>query len=229
MGEVKLLLIEGNKEIRNTLNVALNRNFEIFIASSGSDAIKIINKEKIDIIIFDLNIQDVDGKQICQKIRSIGVIAPIFILTNNSELKAKLDLFNNGADDVIVKPFSLGELEARLNVHKKRLLNSKEFSKTIQTENLILDKDKRSVTRDGYRTIVLRKKEYSILEYMMLNPDKIISRNSISAHVWNIEYKPWSNSLDVHIKNLRDKIDKPFKKQIIETVHGYGYRLVDGK
>jgi DNA-binding response OmpR family regulator len=229
MGEIELLLIEGNAETRNTLKVALGRSFSLNTASTGNDALNIINKQRIDLAILDLNIQDISGRELCRKIRSIGVIAPIFILTSNSDLKAKLDLFNVGADDVIVKPFSLGELEARLTVHKKRLLSSKEFSKTVETENLVLDKDKHSVTRDGYRTIELRKKEFAILEYLMMNPDKIMSRTSISTHVWNIEYKPWSNSLDVHVKNLRDKIDKPFKKQIIQTVHGYGYRLVSNK
>ena len=229
MSEIKLLLIEGNRETRNTLNVALHKNFSIELANTGASALSKIDKIRMDIIVLDLNIQDVDGRELCRKIRSIGVIAPIFILTSNPDLKAKLDLFSIGADDVIVKPFSLGELEARLSVHKKRLLSSKEFGTIIETENLVLDKNKHEVTRDGYRTIELRKKEYAILEYLMMNPNKIISRNTISEHVWNIGYKPWSNSLDVHIKNLRDKVDKPFKKQIIETVHGYGYRLVNQK
>ena len=123
MNEVNILLIEGNNDIKNTINVALSKAFSLNITSTGGGALKILSKDKTDIIILDLNIQDVGGAELCREIRDIGVLAPIFILTSNPDLKAKLELFKLGADDVIVKPFSLGELEARLNVHKNRILN----------------------------------------------------------------------------------------------------------
>ena len=229
MGEIHLLIVEGNKEIKNTLNVALCRNFSLISTSSGHNALRALNTHQINMAVIDLNIQDIEAREIVTKIKQIGAQTPIFVLTSNTELKHKIELFNLGADDVITKPFSLGELEARLLAHKKRLIALNNFDNILETSNLVLNKNKHEVTRDGYRTIELRKKEYAILEYLMMNPDKVITRNKLSSYVWSIDYRPWSNSLDVHIKNLRDKLDKPFKKQIIETVHGYGYRLVSDK
>lgn len=228
MGGNVVLLVEGSVNIKDTLRVALSRNYQINIVSSLRETLEFLANKRVNIIILDNNIPDIEAKELLLKIRKIGVNAPIIILNSENNLKIKLDYFNSGADDYIAKPFSLGELEAKLHVFSKHILNSTNyFSNQVKTNNLELNKKEYLVTRDGYRTIKLRRKEFEILEYLMLNCNKTISRNSIANYVWSVDYKPWSNSVDVHIKNLRDKIDKPFKRQLIHTVHGYGYKLVN--
>lgn len=228
MGDTIVLLVEGNMNVRETLSVALCKNFKVQCSTTLKSTLDFIDKNKVDIIILDNNISDADGKDILIKLRKIGVNAPIIILNKDNNLKTKLDYFYSGADEYIPKPFSLGELEAKLGIISRRFnnLDSSQIE-NIKTSNLVLDKKERAVVRDGYRTIKLRRKEFEILEYLMINCNKTITRNSIANYVWSVDYKPWSNSVDVHIKNLRDKIDKPFKRHLIKTVHGSGYKLVN--
>jgi DNA-binding response OmpR family regulator len=226
MGEIGVLLIEDNSAISGALGLALSQNYSFEIASSGKAGLEIIQKRKIEIIIIDLDLPDISGLQVCKRIRKIGVQAPILILSNDKRLSTKLELFDAGADDYLVKPFRLGELKARLNAIRTRqqiyklalLANSK-------TPSLILNKTNQSVIRDGGQSISLRTKEYAILEYLVKNAGETVSRSLLASYAWEDQGEPWSNSVDVHIKHLRDKIDKPYKERLITTIHGYGYRL----
>jgi two-component system OmpR family response regulator len=221
----KAILIEDNRAVLETLSASLKNTYTLFSAQNGKQGLELIKTERPDLIILDLNLPDMSGLRICRETRRIGVKAPILILSGDSRLSTKLTLFNAGADDYLVKPFSLGELEARLSAMHRRLDQYKQMIANPRTSSLVLDRSSRSVIREGGQPITLRYKEYAILEFMIRNAGQTISRQRIIEAVWKDKRKPWSNAVDVHINSLRDKIDKPFDNQLIVSIHGVGYRL----
>lgn len=225
MGEMKVMLIESNSVVTETLNLALSQNYLVQSTNSPEKAKKLIESSKPDIIILDINLPDKTGYELCSELRTIGVTAPILVLGGDNKLETKIKVFEAGADDYLIKPFSLGELKVRLNAISRRLESYNLLLSSLGSPKLILDTSSHSVIRDGSQSIVLRRKEFAILEYLLENAGEIVSRQHLTLHAWDQGRDPWSNSLDVHIKNLRDKIDKPFKRKLITTVHGLGYRL----
>jgi two-component system OmpR family response regulator len=224
MGEKTLLVISTNRLVIETLNLTLSKNYTIKIVSDSFNDLKPSLACNPDAIVIDSPLKEKDVTSLCSGLRSAGAKAPVLVLSADSKLQAKLEAFAAGADDYLVKPFSIGELKARLEVS---IRTNKSFTSAYPQTNplLILDKSSRSVIREGGQAIVLRKKEFLILEYLVSNAGQTVSRHSLASYVWESSEKPWSNSVDVHIKHLRDKIDKPFEKRIITTIHGYGYRL----
>ncbi len=227
MVEPKAILIEDNRAVTETLTVALNKNYDLVTTGFGHEGLSLIKSERPELIILDLNLPDISGLKICREARRIGVKAPILVLSGDGSLSSKLELFSAGADDYMVKPFSLGELEARLRAMSRRINVYKQMAANPRTESLVLDRSSESVIRDGGQSIHLRHKEYAILDFLIKNAGKTISRQRLLNHVWRGAKKPWSNSVDVHLKTLRDKMDRPFEKQLIKTIHGAGYRLED--
>jgi two-component system OmpR family response regulator len=227
MVEPKAILIEDNRAVSETLSAALNQNYRLLSTSFGHEGLSLIKSERPELIILDLNLPDISGLKICKETRRIGVKSPILVLSGDDRLSTKLELFSAGADDYMVKPLSLGELEARLQAMYKRLNIYKQMLANPRTGSLILDRTNESVIRAGSRPINLRHKEYAILDYLIKNAGSIVSRKRLVKQIWRNSKRPWSNSVDVHIKTLRDKIDKPFDKQLITTIHGVGYRLED--
>ncbi|HEY4963735.1 MAG TPA: response regulator transcription factor [Candidatus Saccharimonadales bacterium] len=225
MGEMRLVLIEADSAVTQTLAVALSINYELFTASNGEIGLKYIIESLPDIILLDNNLPDITGVQLISRIKQIGVKAPILVLGDNPSLKTKLDLFNAGADDYILKPFSLGELKARLAVNERRVFSYMTAANNLKTSNLLLDRVSRTVSRDGGRTIRLRPKEYDILECLVINVGHTVSQHTLATHAWKNLNQPWSNAIAVHIKHLRDKIDSPYDIPLITTIHGFGYRL----
>ena len=227
MIDPKAILIEDNRAVTETLSAALKQRYNLLTCELGSEGLSLIKSERPDLIILDLNLPDISGLQICRETRRIGVKAPILVLSGDGSLATKLELFSAGADDYMVKPFSLGELEARLKAMSRRLNIYRQMLGNPRTTSLVLDRTNESVIREGGHAIDLRHKEYAILDLLIKNPGITISRQRLVTHVWKGRKKPWSNSVDVHIKTLRDKMDKPFEKQLIRTIHGVGYRLED--
>jgi two-component system, OmpR family, response regulator len=227
MIEPTAILIEDNQAVRETLSAALKQRYNLLSANYGEEGLNLIKKEQPDLIILDLNLPDISGLKICRETRRIGVKAPILVLSGDGSLATKLELFSAGADDYMVKPFSLGELEARLKAMSRRINLYKQLLANPRTSSLVMDRVSESVIREGGHPIRLRHKEYAILDYLIKHPGLTISRTRLINHVWEGTKKPWSNSIDVQVKNLRDKMDRPFEKQLIKTVHGIGYRLED--
>lgn len=225
MGKLRVLLLERNSVISETLSVALSPNYSISTLQNSQKIYSAIRDKKPDIIILDLNATTRSGLEICSELRTIGVTAPILILGNRDSLETRIKLFEAGADDYITKPFSLGEFKARLRVIARRLETYNLLLSTLGSPKLILDSQSRSVIRDGSQSIKLRRKEFAILEYLLKNAGETVSRQHLATYAWKNTNDPWSNTVDVHIKNLRDKIDKPFKRKLITTIHGHGYRL----
>jgi two-component system OmpR family response regulator len=166
---------------------------------------------------------DVSGIEVCREIRKKGIFTAILFVTVKSGIKDIVTALDAGGDDYITKPFSYFELNARIRALSRRgdkLINTV----ILKANNLKLDLASRRVTR-GNKDIFLRRKEFDLLHFMLKNQNHVLTRDVIINHVWFNHSDLNSNTLDVHIKQLRDKIDKPFRKQLIKTIHGIGYML----
>lgn len=220
----KLLIIDDDHGIAQALALALKNTYQVEIASNGEQALCKVNNEQYGAIILDLDLPDFSGIYICQELRQRGVTAPILILTGTSQILSKINLLDAGANDYLTKPFSLGELKARLRVLMRSYSLNPVKSKKLSVSGLILNRESHAVSREGI-TIVLRRKEFALLECLMEHAGSVVTRSSLTHYAWPGEENPWTNTVDVHIKYLRDKLDRPFDTQLIQTVHGLGYRL----
>lgn len=221
----QLLLIEDSRDIALALSQALATSYSVTLASTGSAGLKLAKNETFDLIILDLSLPDINGEEICGELRRNGSTVPILVLTGESGVMSKIRLLDAGADDYLTKPFSLGELKARLRVLERREQAAPAEASQLTVGTLTLDKDKYVVERDG-QLIRLRRKEFALLECLMLHPDTVVTRSALGNYAWQGSDKPWTNTIDVHIKHLRDKVDRPFDEPVILTVHGIGYKLV---
>jgi DNA-binding response OmpR family regulator len=177
-----------------------------------------------DLIILDLSLPSIEGHIICRRIREIGISTPVLVLTAKADVSSKIELLHRGADDYLSKPFSLEELEARINAILRRPRAT--LSETLRVGEVELNLTERSVRH--YDTLLnLTLKEFALLEYFLRNKNKVISRDELLSHVWDFNYTSFfSNAVDVHVKNLRKKL-KDEDGRLIHTVHGVGYRLVE--
>lgn len=224
-GQSRILIIDDDNSIGTALSIALRDGYTTDRALTGKEGLEFATKNEYSAVILDLNLPDFNGLAICQELRDRGFKAPIFIVSGESQVLTKIRLLDSGANDYLTKPFSLGELKARLRVLIRTSKHQLPKRRKITASGLLLSRESRSVTRDGV-TIPLRKKEFSVLECLMENVGTVVSRAYLTRYAWNGEEDPWTNTVDVHIKYLRDKIDKPFPEKLIETVHGMGYRLI---
>lgn len=220
---MKILVIEDNPLLSNRMKNLLKKRFIVELATSGHEAISTVVSQEFDIILLDLGLPDMPGIEVCQKLRELDINAPILVVTGIDETLSKVSLLNCGADDYITKPFDSNELHARIDA----LLRRKErgdVQNKIEVCDIVIDPSKRVVTRAG-KLIELRRKEFDILEYLALNKGRVLSRQMIINHAWASTSTSWTGSVDVHIKQLRDKIDRPFATQIIKTTYGVGYSI----
>lgn len=221
---MKLLLIEDSRDICLALSRALAHTHEITIAMNGENGINHASNEEFTTIVLDLHLPDMDGLEVCRKIRLFDKSTPILVLSGESKVLTKIALMDAGADDYLTKPFSLGELKARLRSLERRHVLGTMQRHNYNYGNVTLNVEQHSVVREG-QEIMLRKKEFALLECLMQHAGSVVSRQTLCAHAWKHGEDPWTNTVDVHIKYLRDKLDKPFDTHIIKTVHGVGYKL----
>ncbi len=224
---MKLLLIEDDREIAGALCQVLEPTYGVTLESTGNGGLEQARSNKYGLIILDLNLPDITGLEVCQRLRDEGLKTPILILTGQNKIMDKIRLLDAGADDYLTKPFSLGELKARLRVLQRRGKRPGIEDERISVGRLTLDRTKHTVRRSG-RLIDLRRKEFALLECLMLHAGTVVSRTILGNYAWQGSEKPWTNTIDVHIKYLRDKVDRPFERPLIHTVHGLGYRLDTG-
>ena len=170
----------------------------------------------------DIGLPDKNGIELCKHIRSKCINTPIIMLTGVDDTKHKVEALNSGADDYVTKPFHMEELSARVTAVLRRPQNM--VKKILSVDDLVLDLSNHRVTRDG-KVIDLRRKEYDLLEYFMRNQSRVLTRDMICRSVWDDPANTFSNTVDVHIKSLRDKVDSPFSKKLIHTVSGIGYKI----
>lgn len=220
----KTLLIEDDRSISTALVQALRSSHDVEVAATGQLALYKVDTDNFDVIILDLNLPDMTGIMVCRQLRDRGLSAPILILSGDSNVMSKINLLDAGANDYLTKPFSLGELKARLRVLHRTTQGQVKTLRQLNVGDVSLDRHTFSVTRDGIE-ITLRRKEFALLECLMEHAGTVVTRNALTRYAWQGADTIWTNTVDVHIKSLRDKIDRPFGNSIIKTVHGLGYRL----
>ncbi len=225
----RLLLVDDDRNIARALALALRNTYAVDIVGNGEQAVAQANTERYSMVILDLNLPDISGLDVCRQLRDRGIDWPILVLTGESEILTKINLLDAGADDYLTKPFSLGELKARLRALLRNSSASRETPGPgpLATGSLMLDRRTHAVTREGI-SISLRRKEFALLECLMQHAGSVVTRAALIRHAWHGMDEPWTNTVDVHIKYLRDKLDRPFDRPVIETVHGLGYRLSPG-
>jgi DNA-binding response OmpR family regulator len=220
---MRILIIEDEHDIARTLSELLSRTYVIETASTGADGIYKAEINAYNLIILDLGLPDLNGLEVCKRIRGAGITAPILILTAKISIEDKVSALDSYADDYLTKPFNIAELEARIRALLRRNPTSLTPHQLI-IDDLILDTSSRRVTRAGIE-IILGRKGFDLLEFLMRRHGQAVSRTNILEHVWDTETDSLTNFIDVNIKYLRDKIDRPFSHPLIKTVRGFGYRI----
>jgi len=224
-----ILIVEDEKKITESLKKGLEElHYEVSAAYDGRIGEKLFEQQPFDLVILDINLPGINGLELCNRIRQKNKAVPILMLTTFGSVEDKLEGFDAGADDYMVKPFSFAELMARVRVLLKR--NAQE---TLPQGNLLSIADlemnlaTKQVTRDG-KTIMLTAKEFQLLEYLLRNKKRVVSRGDIGERVWNIDFDTNTNTIEVYINYLRKKIDRDFPVKLIHTQIGFGYILKDG-
>jgi DNA-binding response OmpR family regulator len=222
---MRILLIEDDLSIAQTIRDGIKNQHVVDIAHDGQKGLSQAETNQYDTIILDVTLPDIDGIQICHQLRADHITTPILMLTGKDSIQDKVQALDAGADDYLTKPFHFAELQARLRALHRR--PTKTFQKNrVTVGELSIDPVNRLVTH-GTSPIELRRKEFLLLEYLMRHANQVVTRNMILEHVWEEDADPSTNTIDVHIKYLRDKIDKPFGTKHLKTVHGLGYKLID--
>jgi len=220
---MKLLLIEDNRSLADSLKKHLGKNFLVDVARTGEEGQRHALTNSHDVIVLDLNLPDTNGADVCKNIRNAQITTPILILTAVADIPSRVSLLNAGADDYLTKPFSIAELRARLGALLRRVPAS--YTPGVLTIcDLTVDPNRRKVERAGI-PISLRRKEFDILEYLIRNRGRAVTRAMILDHAWDTNKETWHNTVDVHIKHLRDKVDRPFSAPLIKTAYGIGYMI----
>lgn len=218
---MKLLIIGDDRRLAANLKNTLGKHFLVETLDVPIQFDIHAFSNDYDLIILDLleNIRSVD---VCLKLRKNKSSIPILILNDNADIESKVRALNSGADDYLTKPYELEELIARIRTLFRRSSNI--VSNTIFVGDLTIDLESRTVERMGHN-IKLTKKDFNLLEYLARNNGRVITRDMILDHVWESNNESIANVVDVHIKYLRDQIDRPYDKKIIKTVHGLGYKI----
>jgi two-component system copper resistance phosphate regulon response regulator CusR len=219
---MRVLVVEDEKRIADFLSRGLqSAGYAVDVVHRGSDAIERVHATEYDLIVLDLGLPDIDGLQVLQKIKNRKTVSPVLILSARDSVDDRVKGLEQGADDYLVKPFAFVELLARARVLLRR---GQPTPEKLQVGDLSLDCIRRKVTRSN-ENIELAPKEFSILEYMMRNRGRPLSRTMIVEHVWDMDYDGLTNIVDVYIRHLRSKIDDKFPVKMIHTVRGIGYML----
>lgn len=222
---MRVLVIEDEHKIANSIKQGLEQEgYTVDIIYNGSEGYDFASTEEYDLIILDRLLPGMDGLAICQKLRKNNIHTPIIMLTAKGLLEDKVEGLDTGADDYMTKPFSFTELLARVRAITRR--PKVQLGSVLQVVDLTLDSTTFEVKRND-KLIKLSQKEFSLLQYLMRHENKIITKNQIINHVWNYDANVLPNSVEVYIKHLRDKIDKPFKNSpaLIHTIRGFGYKM----
>ena len=221
---MRILIVEDEHKISAYIKRALEeQGYAVDAAYTGREALDWAQSAQYDVIVLDILLPEMDGITVCRELRAQSNRAPILMLTARDTIDDRVAGLDAGADDYLVKPFALKELLARIRALTRRSLDVPK-SPTLQIADLSLDTLTRRVKR-GNKTIELTAKEYAVLECLMREPDRVLTRTQIAEHVWNYDVFNHSNVVDVYIKNLRRKIDESSTARLIHTVRGAGYRI----
>jgi two-component system copper resistance phosphate regulon response regulator CusR len=220
---MRILVIEDEKKVARFIKKGLEEEgYAVDLASDGEEGLARVLDPVHDLIILDIALPKIDGLQVLKKLRERKVPTPVLLLTVRAAIEDKVLGLDSGADDYLTKPFAFQELLARIRALLRR--KAETGPPLLQVEDLVLDPSRRLVTRGGER-IDLTSKEFALLEYLMRNAGRVLTRAMISEHVWNYDFDTETNVIDVYVNYLRRKIDSGREKKLIYTVRGSGYAL----
>lgn len=222
---MKILLIEDSRLLTASIKKLLNTAYIVDAVGTGREGIESAQAVNYSAILLDLGLPDMEGYEVCEQLRLANITAPVLILTVQKSSSTSTKLLNCGADDYLTKPFDGDELKARIAALLRRGQEMHE-EKIISISDLTVNITRRQVWRSGVK-ISLRRKEFDILEYLVANRGRALTRSMILGHVWESGTEGWNNTVDVHIKHLRDKVDRPFGGSLIKTAYGIGYMVDD--
>lgn len=220
---MRLLVIEDDHKIASTLKRGLEQdNYAVDVEYDGQAGYGAASTMDYDLIILDRMLPEMTGDEICQKLRDEKIHTPIIMLTAKSTVGDRVSGLNAGADDYLPKPFSFEELLARIRALLRRPKET--VTDELKVEDLKLNTQSYKVERSG-KNIQLSNKEFAMLEYLMRNSGRVLSKDNIIEHVWNFDADVLPNNVEVYMGYLRNKIDKPFKKPLLHTIRGFGYKI----
>lgn len=221
---MRVLIIEDEHKIARAIKKALEQeSYAVDISFDGDDGYAMATTEPYDVMIIDRMLPgEYNGLDIVKEVREQGIHTPILFLTALGRTEDKTTGLNSGADDYLVKPFAIEELLARVRALLRR--PSEQHSPILTADNLSLNTIEHTVTHKG-KDVRLTAKEFGLLEYLLRNKNRILTKDTIIAHVWDYDADILPNTVEVYIKYLRNKVDKPFKTNLIQTVRGFGYKL----
>ncbi|MDR0333897.1 MAG: response regulator transcription factor [Dysgonamonadaceae bacterium] len=219
-----LLVIEDDRRVADILKRGLEgAGFTVLSATDGEMGLKLFQSEKCDLVICDIMLPKIDGFGVCKEIRKTDSKIPILMLTALGEIDDKLVGFDSGANDYMVKPFDMRELEVRIKLLLKRQsVTDEQQADSLRYNDLEIDLRTQTVTRNG-QEIKLTPREFNLLLYMLRNPQRILTRQEIAQKVWNTHFETGTNFIDVYINYLRKKIDRDFAVKLIHTKPGIGF------
>jgi two-component system response regulator MprA len=221
---MRILVVDDEQAVREALERALRLDgYEVDLAADGVEALALISKRPPDAVILDLMMPQIDGLEVCRRMRAGGDRTPVLILTARDAVSDRVTGLDAGADDYVVKPFALEELLARLRALVRRTLPGSD-SQTLRFADLTLDRSSYEVKR-GDREIELTRTEFHLLELFMLHPRQVLTRSVIFERVWEYDFGPTSNSLTVYMGYLRNKTEAGGEPRLLHTVRGVGYVL----
>jgi two-component system, OmpR family, copper resistance phosphate regulon response regulator CusR len=226
MENTRILLVDDEPRIADTLCFGLTENgYDVAVAYDGKIGYRMFQKGGFDLLVLDINLPGMNGYELCKQIRSENTHIPIIMLTALSTLDDKIEGYDAGADDYILKPFEFRELMMKIRVLMRRSSDPPQPTGSIlRAGDLMMNLDTLEVKR-GETGINLTAKESQLLEYLLRNKNRVVSRADIAVNVWNIDFDTNTNIIDVYINYLRNKIDKPFPDKLIHTQVGLGYTL----
>ncbi len=220
---MRVLLVEDEEQIADFVTRGLSeQGYAVDVAYDGDEALHWPDVADFDVIILDIMLPKLNGIEVCRSLRERGVHTPILMLAAKDAVEDRVLGLDSGADDYLVKPFAFAELLARLRALTRR--EPTVLGTLLSVDDLIFDTSTQEVSRRGL-PIELTTKEGRLLEYLMRHPNHVLTRTMIAEHVWNYDFDRATNVIDVHIRNLRRKIDDPFPVKLIQTVRGAGYRI----
>ena len=220
---MRILLVEDDRRLAENVAAQLREGgFVVDVVTTGKEAIQESAIFPYDLIILDLQLPDLDGVEVCRRLRSRGTPTRILMATARDAIEDRIGGLETGADDYLVKPYSVRELSARIRALLRRPADP--LPTTLRVDDLELETGSRHARR-GKRAISLTTKEFVILEYLMRNAGRVVTREQISDHAWDANHDPFSNIIDVYIARLRRKVDLDVDEPLIETIRGAGYRL----
>jgi DNA-binding response OmpR family regulator len=221
-----ILVVEDERRLAQVVRKVLEEEgHTVDVAHDGDDGLAMAMDGSHDVIVLDILLPGIDGFEICRRLRAGGVDTPVLLLTALDAVEDRVRGLDAGADDYLPKPFAFQELLARLRALGRRRVQAREPDR-LKTDDLVLDLRRRRAERAG-KTIELSPKEFALLEFLLRNEGRVVTRSQILDHVWGYDYSPDSNLVDVYVTYLRRKVDRGHDRRLIRTVRGSGYALGD--